>query len=256
MGTIKQDSMGRMQGKQVLLTAAGQGIGRASALMLAREGATVVATDVNEELLDDLKKTAETENLNITVKKVDVTNKSDILTLAEGLEKVDVLFNCAGYVHQGSIFECSDEIFERSMNINVRSMFWMCKMFVPKVPDGGSIINMSSVCSSIKGAPNRFAYGTTKAAVIGLTKSLAADLVARRVRVNAICPGTVETPSWQGRVDESENPDQARKDFIARQKMGRLGTPEEIASLVLYLASDQSAYTTGTEHVIDGGWSI
>merc|ERR1711872_45359 len=256
MGTIKQDSMGRMQGKQVLLTAAGQGIGRASALMLAREGATVVATDVNEELLDDLKKTAETENLNITVKKVDVTNKSDILTLAEGLEKVDVLFNCAGYVHQGSIFECSDEIFERSMNINVRSMFWMCQSIAPKIPDGGSIINMSSVCSSIKGAPNRFAYGTTKAAVIGLTKSLAADLVGRKIRVNAICPGTVETPSWHGRVRESEDPDQARKDFIARQKMGRLGTAEEIAALVTYLASDQSAYTTGTEHVIDGGWSI
>merc|ERR1711872_938780 len=256
MGTIKQDSMGRMQGKQVLLTAAGQGIGRASALMLAREGATVVATDVNEELLDDLKKTAETENLNITVKKVDVTNKSDILTLAADIEKVDVLFNCAGYVHQGSIFECSDEIFERSMNINVRSMFWMCKSIAPKIPDGGSIINMSSVCSSIKGAPNRFAYGTTKAAVIGLTKSLASDLVGRKVRVNAVCPGTVETPSWHDRVNESEDPNTAREQFIARQKMGRLGTSEEIAALVTYLASDESAYTTGTEQIIDGGWSI
>merc|ERR1711942_580758 len=250
------DIMGRVQGKQVLLTAAGQGIGRASALMLAREGATVVATDINEELLDDLKKTAETENLNITVKKVDVTCKSDILTLAEGLKKVDVLFNCAGYVHQGSIFECSDEIFERSMNINVRSMFWMCQSITPKMPDGGSIINMSSVCSSIKGAPNRFAYGTTKAAVIGLTKSLAADLVSRQIRVNAICPGTVETPSWQDRVNESKDPEQAKRDFIARQKMGRLGTADEIAALVVYLASQESAYTTGTEHVIDGGWSI
>merc|ERR1712002_814075 len=154
-----------------------------SALMLAREGATVVATDINEELLDDLANTAKEENLDITVKKVDVTCKSDILNLAEGLEKVDVLFNCAGYVHQGSIFDCTDDIFERSMNINVRSMFWICQIFTPKIPDGGSIINMSSVCSSIKGAPNRFAYGVTKAAVLGLTKSLAADLVGGRVRI-------------------------------------------------------------------------
>merc|ERR1712168_590129 len=224
--------------------------------MLAREGATVVATDINEELLDDLANTAKEENLDITVKKVDVTCKSDILTLAEGLEKVDVLFNCAGYVHQGSIFECTDDIFERSMNINVRSMFWMCQIFTPKIPDGGSIINMSSVCSSIKGAPNRFAYGTTKAAVIGLTKSLAADFVSRKVRVNAICPGTVETPSWHDRVNESQDPDAAKKNFIARHALGRLGTPEEISALVTYLASDESAYTTGSVHVIDGGWSI
>merc|ERR1711874_193387 len=186
----------------------------------------------------------------------DVTKKEDVSALAKELERGDVLFNCAGHVHQGDIFSCSDEVFERSFSINVRSMFWMCQAFLPKVPDGGSVINMSSVCSSVKGAPNRFAYGTTKAAVIGLTKSLAADLVTRRVRVNAICPGTVETPSWQGRVDESKDPQQARRDFIARQKMGRLGTAEEIASLVLYLASDESAYTTGVEHIIDGGWSI
>jgi len=248
--------MGRVQDKLVVVTAAAQGIGRASALMLAREGATVIATDIREDLLEELSEAAKKENLNITVKKVDVTAKSDVLALADGLEKVDVLFNCAGYVHQGSIFDCSDEIFERSMNINVRSMFWMCQNIAPKVPDGGSIINMSSVCSSIKGAPNRFAYGTTKAAVLGLTKSLAADLVGRHIRVNAICPGTVETPSWHGRVNESTDPEQARRDFIARQKMGRLGTAEEIAALVTYLASDESAYTTGTEHIIDGGWSI
>merc|ERR1712128_113793 len=242
MGILQQTTMGRVQDKLVVVTAAAQGIGRASALMLAREGATVIATDIREDLLEELSEAAKKENLNITVKKVDVTAKSDVLALADGLEKVDVLFNCAGYVHQGST--------------NVRSMFWMCQNIAPKVPDGGSIINMSSVCSSIKGAPNRFAYGTTKAAVLGLTKSLAADLVGRHIRVNATCPGTVETPSWRGRVNESKDPEQARKDFIARQKMGRLGTAEEIAALVTYLASDESAYTTGTDHIIDGGWSI
>merc|ERR1711874_189014 len=245
-----------VSGLSVVITAAGQGIGRASALRLAREGASVLATDISCQALEDLRKIAEQEDIKLEVRKLDVTCKEDIENLAQSLEKVDVLFNCAGYVHQGSIFDCSDEIFERSININVRSMFWMCQSISPKVPDGGSIINMSSVCSSIKGAPNRFAYGTTKAAVIGLTKSLAADLVGRKVRVNAICPGTVETPSWQGRVNESEDPVQAKKDFIARQKMGRLGTAEEIANLVLYLSSDESSYTTGTCHVIDGGWSI
>jgi len=248
--------MGRVQDKVVVITAAGQGIGKASTLMLAREGARVIATDISEDLLADLAEEAKKEDLKITVKKVDVTVKEDILGLAESLENVDVLFNCAGYVHQGSIFDCSDAVFERSININVRSMFWMCQSIAPKVPDGGSIINMSSVCSSIKGAPNRFAYGTTKAAVIGLTKSVSADLVARHIRVNAICPGTVETPSWHDRVNESQDPEVARRDFIARQKMGRLGTAEEIAALVTYLASDESAYTTGTVHIIDGGWSI
>jgi len=248
--------MGRVQDKVVVITAAGQGIGKASTLMLAREGARVIATDIREDLLAELAEQAKEEDLTITVKKVDVTVKEDVLGLAESLENVDVLFNCAGYVHQGSIFDCSDDVFERSMNINVRSMFWMCQSIAPKIPDGGSIINMSSVCSSIKGAPNRFAYGTTKAAVIGLTKSVSADLVSRHIRVNAICPGTVETPSWHDRVNESQDPEVARKDFIARQKMGRLGTAEEIAALVTYLASDESAYTTGTVHIIDGGWSI
>jgi len=248
--------MGRVQGKKVVLTAAGAGIGRASALLLAREGATVLATDIRGDLLDTLAAEAIAEKLDLTVRVVDVTKKEDVVALAKSVSKVDVLFNCAGYVHQGSIFKCSDEIFERSWNINVRSMFWMCQEVAPLLPDGGHIINMSSVCSSIKGAPERFAYGTTKAAVIGLTKSLAADLVTRQICVNAICPGTVETPSWQGRVDESQDPVQAKKDFIARQKMGRLGTAEEIANLVLYLSSNESAYTTGTVHIIDGGWSI
>jgi len=248
--------MGRVQDKIVVVTAAAQGIGRASALLLARQGARVVATDIREDLLADLASEAASEGLDITVRRLDVTSKEDILALAKDVPSVDVLFNCAGYVHQGSIFECSDEVFERSFQINVRSMFWMCQTIGPLVPNGGSIINMSSVCSSIKGAPNRFAYGTTKAAVIGLTKSLAADLVEKQIRVNAICPGTVETPSWHGRVEESRDPEQAKKDFIARQKMGRLGTAEEIAGLVLYLAADESAYTTGAVHVIDGGWSV
>jgi len=248
--------MGRVQDKVILVSAAGQGIGRASCLSLAREGAKVIATDFNTESLESLRQEAGNEDLDIEVKKLDVTNKEELQSVVEQLDKIDVLFNCAGYVHQGSIFDCSDDIFQRSWDINVRSMFWMVKAAAAKIPDGGSIINMSSVASSIKGAPNRFAYGTTKAAVIGLTKSLAADFVARKVRVNAICPGTVETPSWHDRVNESDNPEEAKKNFIARQALGRLGTAEEIAALVTYLASNESAYTTGTVHVIDGGWSI
>jgi len=248
--------MGRVQDKVILVSAAGQGIGRASCLFLAREGAKVIATDFNNESLESLRQEAVNENLDIKVKRLDVTNKEELQSVVEQIEKIDVLFNCAGYVHQGSIFECSDDIFQRSWDINVRSMFWMVKAAAAKIPDGGSIINMSSVASSVKGAPNRFAYGTTKAAVIGLTKSLAADFVARKVRVNAICPGTVETPSWHDRVNESDNPEEAKKNFIARQALGRLGTAEEIAALVTYLASNESAYTTGTVNVIDGGWSI
>merc|ERR1712218_518804 len=193
---------GRVEGKTAVITAAGQGIGRASALMLAKEGARVIATDIRGDLLESLASEAAQENLSITVRTLDVTKKDDILNLAKDLKHVDVLFNCAGYVHQGSIFNCTDEIFERSFNINVRSMFWMCQSIAPLIPDGGHIINMSSVASSIKG------------------------------------------------------PIQAKKDFIARQKMGRLGTAEEIANLVLYLSSDESSHTPGPCHVIDGGWSI
>jgi len=248
--------MGRVQNKVILLTAAGQGIGKASCFMLAKEGAKVVATDIDAELLDNLKTEAAEMNLTIETHKLDVTKKEDIQNVIEKIDQIDVLFNCAGYVHQGSIFDCTDDVFQRSFDINVRSMFWMVKAAAEKIPDGGSIINMSSVASSIKGAPNRFAYGTTKAAVIGLTKSLAADFVCRKVRVNAICPGTVETPSWHDRVNESQDPDAAKKNFIARQALGRLGKPDEISALVTYLASDESAYTTGSVHVIDGGWSI
>merc|ERR1711936_471987 len=256
MGRLTMSTVRGVSGLSVVITAAGQGIGRASALRLAREGASVLATDISCQALQELDKIAKEEDLKLEVRKLDVTCKDDIENLAKSLEKVDVLFNCAGYVHQGSIFECSDEIFQRSMDINVRSMFWIVKALVSKIPDGGSIINMSSVASSIKGAPNRFAYGTSKAAVIGLTKSLAADLVPRRIRCNAICPGTVETPSWHDRVNESEDPVRAKENFIARQPMGRLGTAEEIAALVTYLASTESAFTTGATHIIDGGWSI
>jgi len=218
--------MGRVQNKVILLTAAGQGIGKASCFMLAKEGAKVVATDIDAELLDNLKTEAAEMNLTIETHKLDVTKKEDIQNVIEKIDQIDVLFNCAGYVHQGSIFDCTDDVFQRSFDINVRSMFWMVKAAAEKIPDGGSIINMSSVASSIKGAPNRFAYGTTKAAVIGLTKSLAAHFVCRKVRVNAICPGTVETPSWHDRVNESQDPDAAKKNFIARQALGRLGKPE------------------------------
>jgi len=248
--------MGRLSGKVAIVTAAGQGIGRQSALQMAKEGATVWATDIRWDLLQSLVEEAESLKLDVKGRTVDVTKLEDISSLGKCVPSLDILFNCAGMVHQGSIFECTEEIFDRSFELNVKSMFLMCKEFLPKLSDGGSVINMSSVASSIKGAPNRFAYGTTKAAVIGLTKSLAADLVHRKVRVNAICPGTVETPSWEDRVNESADPIQARKDFIARQKLGRLGTTEEIASLVVYLASDESGYTTGTTHVIDGGWSM
>jgi len=247
--------MGRLDEKIAVVTGAGQGIGRQSALLMAKEGATVYATDLRLDLLNQLVADAG-KDVDIRIVKVDVTKKDDILDLEKSIPPFHILFNCAGYVHQGSFLECTDEIFERSWQINVRSMFWMSQILLSKMVDGGSVINMASVASSIKGAPNRFAYGTTKAAVVGLTKSLAADLIHRKIRVNSICPGTVHTPSWEDRVQDSADPEQAKKDFIARQKLGRLGTAEEIAYLVIYLASDESAYTTGTEHVIDGGWSI
>jgi len=246
--------MGRLEGKAAVVTAAGQGIGRQSVIFMAQEGATVWATDVRLDMLEKL--VNDFPNLSIHIKKVDVTNQEDVNALAAEVKSVDILFNCAGWVHQGSIMDCTNQDFQRSYEINVRGMFWMCQAFIPKISDGGSIINMSSVASSIKGAPNRFAYGTTKAAVIGLTKSIAADLVDRKIRVNAICPGTVHTPSWEDRVQDSADPEEAKKNFIARQKMGRLGTAEEIAHLVVYLSADESAYTTGTAQVIDGGWSI
>ena len=245
---------GRLSGKTCLVTAAGQGIGRATAERFAREGAHVVATDIDEAALSGVEG-AETRRL-------DVTDGAAIARLfAEG-PTFDVVFNCAGYVHQGSILSCDEDDWEASWAVNVTSMFRLCKASLPGMlaRGGGSIINMASVASSIKGVPNRFAYGATKAAVIGLTKSIAADFITRGIRCNAICPGTVESPSLRQRIasqaQASGQPEaQVQAAFVARQPMGRVGRASEIAALAVYLASDESAFTTGTAQVIDGGWS-
>jgi len=239
----------RLSGKTALVTAAAQGIGRATALAFAREDAKVIATDVNLEKLSELK---ETEGL--TVRPLDVLDAQAIQALAAEVGAVDVLVNCAGYVHNGTILDCEEQDWDFSFGLNVRPMYRLIKGFLPGMLErgGGSIVNMSSVSSSVKGVPNRFVYGASKAAVIGLTKSVAADFAGRNIRCNAICPGTVETPSLDDRMRAQGDYETARRAFIARQPMGRLGRPEEIAYLALYLASDESAYTTGTIHVIDG----
>lgn len=244
---------GRLAGKRALVSAAGQGIGRASALLFAREGATVHAVDINAETLASLAQEAP----GIRTAVLDVTDAAAVQAFIAGAGPIDVLFNCAGYVHHGTILDTGEADWDFSFNLNVRSMYRMIRAALPGMLErgGGSIINMSSVVSSVKGAPNRFIYGTTKAAVIGLTRSVAADFVGQGIRCNAICPGTVETPSLQGRINAFEDPVEARKMFIARQPIGRLGTAEEIANLALYLASDESSYTTGAVHVIDGAWS-
>ncbi|HUC62440.1 MAG TPA: SDR family oxidoreductase [Alphaproteobacteria bacterium] len=244
---------GRLQGKKALITAAAQGIGRATALAFAREGARVIATDVNETALAALASTA-----GIETRRLDVTDGAAIAALAKELGAVDVLFNCAGYVAHGTVLDAQDKDWDFSFELNVKSMFRTIKAFLPAMVAArkGSIVNMSSAVSSLKALPNRFVYGTTKAAVVGLTKSVAIDFVRHGVRCNAICPGTVETPSFQGRVAAFANPDQALKDFIARQPMGRLGTADEIAALVVYLGSDESAYTTGAIIPIDGGLTV
>jgi 2-keto-3-deoxy-L-fuconate dehydrogenase len=245
---------GRLTGKRCLITAAAQGIGRETAIAFAREGAVVIATDINQASLASLA----AEAPGVELRQLDVTDSKAIAECVYEAGAVNVLFNCAGYVHQGSILDCSDTDWQRSFRVNVDSMFQLCKALLPGMVDrgGGSIINMSSVASSIKGAPNRFAYGATKAAVIGLTKAIAADFVAKGVRCNAICPGTVSTPSLADRVAALGGNAQAHwRNFKERQPMGRLGDPHEIAALAVYLASDESSFTTGAIHVIDGGWS-
>lgn len=244
---------GRLEGKTALITAAAQGIGRAAALRFAAEGATVWATDVNEAGLAALAEAASVKTRTLNVRDGDAVKAA-----ADTIGTVDVLFNCAGFVHQGDIFACSEADWEFSFDLNVHSMYRMCRAFLPGMiaAGRGSVVNMSSVASSVKGAPNRVAYGATKAAVIGLTKALAADLVAKGIRVNALCPGTVETPSLGDRMAALGDAETVRKAFMARQAMGRLGTPEEIAAAALYLASDESSFMTGQAIVVDGGWSI
>lgn len=243
----------RLKGKVCVVTAAGQGIGAATARAFAREGSTVWATDVDEGKLAALKGVE-----GVRLHKLDVLDKAAIVALAGEIGAVDVLFNCAGIVHHGAVLEASDHQWDFALNLNVRSMFWTIQAFLPGMLEkgGGSIVNMSSAASSVKGAALRCIYGTTKAAVIGLTKSVAVDYVARGVRCNAICPGTVQTPSLDERIASLGGGQDARKFFMQRQPTGRFGSAEEIAALAVYLASDEAAFTTGTVNVIDGGWSV
>ncbi len=244
---------GRLAGKKALVTAAAQGIGEATARAFAAEGAEVVATDINDERL---KRLEDVQGLRTRI--LDVTRKDEILSAAKDIGAVQVLFNCAGFVHQGSILECEESDWDFSLDLNVRSMYRIIRAFLPAMLEagGGAIINVSSIASSLRGIPNRFVYATSKAAVIGLSKAVAADFVGRSIRCNAICPGTVETPSLEERIEAAEDVEAARKAFIARQPMGRLGHPGEIAALAVYLASDESAFVSGTAILIDGGMSI
>ena len=242
----------RLQNKKIVVTAAAQGIGKATALAFAREGADVVATDINEEKLKDL------QNKNIKIQVLDATNKEAVENFSQSIDKVDVLFHAVGFVHHGTILDCSSEEFHNSVNTNVYSAYLMSSMLLPTMlkQKKGNIIIVSSAASNVKGAPNRFIYGTTKAALNGFVKAMAVDYVKEGIRCNAILPGTVETPSWEGRVNMADDPKQARIDFINRQAMGRLAQPEEIASLGVYLASDESDFVTGTLNLIDGGWTL
>jgi len=242
----------RLKNKTVLVTGAAAGIGAAAVSLFATEGAQVIATDRDADGLAQFSKLSKVQTAVL-----DVTDMQQVSGAGELFGDLDVLFNCAGIVHNGNILECSEQDWEQAFAVNVQSMFRMIRTFLPGMikRGGGSIINMASVASSIAGVPNRFAYSASKAAVIGLTKSVAADFVADGIRCNAICPGTVDTPSLGERINQAQDPLAARAAFMARQPSGRLGTAEEIAALALYLASDESAYTTGTTHVIDGGWT-
>lgn len=240
--------MGRLAGKTALVTAAGQGIGRATVEAFVREGARVIATDLRAEALTGLSA--------VEARTLDVTDLQAVRAIAADHPDLDILYNCAGFVHPGTILDCEEEDWAFSNSLNVTAQYRMIRAVLPNMiaRGGGSIINMSSVCSSIKAVPNRFAYGATKAAVIGLTKSVAIDFVTKGVRCNAICPGTVETPSLIQRLHDTGDFDRAYAEFTARQAMGRFGRVEELAALAVYLASDESAFTTGTINVIDGGW--
>lgn len=243
----------RLQGKRALVTAAGAGMGRAAVLAFVREGARVIATDVNADLLKDLAGSPGVETA-----RLDVLDAKAVQAFVESKGAVDILFNCAGWVHQGSIADCSIEDWDRSFDLNVRSQFVMCKAMIPKMAaaGGGVIINMSSVLGAAKAAPNRLAYAASKAAVQGFTRALAIDHVKQNIRVNCVCPGTVDTPSLGERIKAFADPVQARKDFVARQAMGRLATAEEIAETFVYLASDDSSFMTGQALYVDGGMSL
>jgi 2-keto-3-deoxy-L-fuconate dehydrogenase len=244
---------GRLAGKTAFITAAGQGMGRAAAIAFAREGAQVWASDMNAKTVGELD-----GKDGIKARQLDVTDEAAIARIAKEAGDIDVLFNCAGIVHHGSVLDASARDWDQAFAVNVKSMFLVSKAFIPGMlkKGRGSIINMASVASSIRGLPNRFVYGASKAAVIGLTKSIAADFVAKGIRCNAICPGTVDTPSLQGRINAFADPVQARKDFVARQPMGRLGTVDDITGILVFLASDESLFATGNAYSIDGGMTI
>ena len=244
----------RLENKNIVVTAAAQGIGRATAIAFANEGANVIATDINEEKLNEIK----ANHSNIETYKLDSTNKLDVENFCSSINNINILFHAVGFVHHGAILDCDSEEFQRSINVNIYSAYLMSHSLLPKMikQKKGNIIIVSSAASSVKGVPNRFIYTTTKAALNGFVKSIAVDYIKDGIRCNAILPGTVETPSWEGRVQMADDPEQARKDFISRQAMGRLAQPNEIASMAVYLASDESDFVTGTLNLIDGGWTL
>ena len=244
----------RLKNKKIVVTAAAQGIGKSTALKFASEGASVIATDINEQKLNEIKN----ENGSIDTQKLDATNKEEVNKFCSNIGDIDVLFHAVGFVHHGTLMDCDDKEFTRSVNVNIYSAYLMSYNLLPKMLNKGkgNIIIISSAASSVKGAPNRLIYGTTKAALNGFVKALAIDYVKKGIRCNAILPGTVETPSWEERVSMANDPKKAREDFIARQAMGRLAQPEEIASYAVYLASDESDFVTGTLNLIDGGWTL